>query len=97
MIVAILGGFLQIYITYNTFLSYTGISIPLEANVIVAILVVPLNSALNPFLYTLNVVRDKMAAREETRLSHTVEKQLAAQYIEAWIKDGTLSLSDFDM
>ena len=97
MIVTKLGVFPQLLNISNTFLSCTGISIPLEANVIVAILVVPLNSALNPFLYTLNVVRDKMAAREETRLSHTVEKQLAAQYIEAWIKDGTLSLSDFDI
>ena len=72
----------------------TGITVPVEANVAVAILVLPLNSALNPFLYTLNVVRDKLAARQEERLLQKVKRQLVLQYISGWIKDKTISASE---
>ena len=69
----------------------------MEANVAVAILVLPLNSALNPFLYTLNVVRDKLAARQEERLLQKVKRQLAIQYISGWIADKTISASDLQL
>ena len=70
---------------------------PVEANVAVAILVVPLNSALNPFLYTLNVVRDKLKAREDRILSKIVERNLALEYIQSWIKEKILSSADLDL
>ena len=69
----------------------------MEANVAVAILVLPLNSALNPFLYTLNVVRDKLAARQEERLLQKVKRQLAMHYISDWIADKTISASDLQL
>ena len=55
-----------------------------------AIIVLPLNSALNPFLYTLNVIRDKLTAREEARLLKKVEKSLAIDYVTGWINDKTI-------
>ena len=75
---------------------FSGITIPVEVNVAVAILVLPLNSALNPFLYTLNVIRDKLAAREEKKLLKKVEKLLALEYISDWHKKRMITSTDFD-
>ena len=74
-----------------------GITIPIEANVAVAICILPLNSALNPFLYTLNVLRDKLGAREEARLLKKVEKTLAVEYTTTWIKDQTILPNDLGL
>ncbi|KAL8617866.1 hypothetical protein ACOMHN_016522 [Nucella lapillus] len=40
-------------------LAAVGVVIPREVDVVMAIFVLPLNSALNPFLYTLNIVLEK--------------------------------------
>jgi hypothetical protein len=47
--------------------AYSGLPVPGEANVAVAIFVLPLNSVLNPFLYTLNVLMEKRRLRQETQ------------------------------
>ena len=49
-------------------LAYTGTPIAEELNVAVAIFVLPLNAALNPFLYTLNVLIEKQKKSKEEKL-----------------------------
>ena len=49
-------------------LSSSGSPVPGEVNVVMAIFVLPLNSALNPFLYTLNVVLEKRQKLQEERV-----------------------------
>ena len=56
-------------------LASTGTAIPGEVNVAMAIFVLPLNSALNPFLYTLNMIQEKRQNAREERLL----KQLLSQ------------------
>ena len=51
-------------------LAWRGMAVPGEVNVAVVTFVMPLNSALNPFLYTLNVVLEK---RKEARLKMAVK------------------------
>ncbi|XP_076445822.1 relaxin receptor 2-like [Babylonia areolata] len=48
-------------------LAAADVPIPGEVNVIMAIFVLPLNSVLNPFLYTLNVTLEKQQRRKELR------------------------------
>ncbi|XP_070175584.1 G-protein coupled receptor GRL101-like [Littorina saxatilis] len=49
-------------------LARSGAVIPGEVNVAMAILVLPLNSAINPFLYTLNMVLERRQRAAEERL-----------------------------
>ena len=49
-------------------LSSSGFPVPGEVNVFMAIFVLPLNSALNPFLYTLNVILERRGKRREERI-----------------------------
>ena len=49
-------------------LAATGTRIPDELNVAIAIFVMPFNSALNPFLYTFNVLMEKRRKAEEANL-----------------------------
>ncbi|XP_070207968.1 G-protein coupled receptor GRL101-like [Littorina saxatilis] len=49
-------------------LASAGHPIPGEANVAIAIFVLPLNSALNPFLYTVNVIMERSQKARELRL-----------------------------
>jgi hypothetical protein len=49
-------------------LAEQGVAIPGEVGVAVTVLLLPLNSALNPFLYTLNVVLEKKQRAKEMRL-----------------------------
>ncbi|KAK7087894.1 hypothetical protein V1264_021886 [Littorina saxatilis] len=56
-------------------LAATGTPIPGEVNVAVAILVLPLNSALNPFLYTFNLLVERWDRQEEQRLLKALEEQ----------------------
>ena len=49
-------------------LASTGTAVPGELNVAMAILVLPLNSALNPFLYTLNMIMERRRRHKEERL-----------------------------
>jgi hypothetical protein len=48
-----------------------------------AILVLPLNSALNPFLYTFNLAMERRRKQEEARLLKIVEARLVAQRMES--------------
>ena len=45
-----------------------GVAVPGEANVAMAIIVLPLNSTLNPFLYTFNLIRERRRHAKELRL-----------------------------
>ncbi|KAK7096174.1 hypothetical protein V1264_005503 [Littorina saxatilis] len=56
-------------------LAATGTQIPGEVNVAVAILVLPLNSALNPFLYTFNLLVERWDKQEEQRLLKALEEE----------------------
>ena len=49
-------------------LASCGVSISGEVNVAMAIVVMPLNSAINPFLYTLNVILEKRQKKKERQL-----------------------------
>ena len=55
------------------------VPIPGEVNVAVAIFVMPLNSALNPFLYTLNAVLEKRREARYSKLLSHLEARLRAQ------------------
>ena len=49
-------------------LASAGTPIPVEVNVGLAIFVLPLNSALNPFMYTFNMVMEKRRKAKEAIL-----------------------------
>nr|KAG5698144.1 hypothetical protein BaRGS_001739 [Batillaria attramentaria] len=52
-----------------------GTPIPGEVTVLAAIFVLPINSAINPFLYTLNLLLERRRKqREETRLQRTLDR-----------------------
>ncbi|KAK7105392.1 hypothetical protein V1264_016781 [Littorina saxatilis] len=57
-------------------LSSTGVSISGEVNVAMAIFVLPLNSAINPFLYTVNKLLEKKRLEKEKRLMELLTAQL---------------------
>nr|KAG5698009.1 hypothetical protein BaRGS_005827 [Batillaria attramentaria] len=46
-------------------LASNGVAVPGEVNVVMAIIVLPLNSALNPFLYTVNAVMERRRQTKE--------------------------------
>ena len=50
--------------------------VPSEVNVAIVIFVLPLNAALNPFLYTLNIVLEKRQEKQMTRLTALIERKL---------------------
>jgi hypothetical protein len=56
-------------------LAACGVPIPGEVSVAMAI-VLPLNSALNPFLYTFNVLRERWERLEEQRLLRQLEARM---------------------
>ena len=49
-------------------LASTGIAVPGEVNVAMATLVIPINSAMNPFLYTVNVILEKRRQVKEQHI-----------------------------
>ena len=57
-----------------------GIPIPGEVNVAMAIFVLPLNSALNPFLYTLTTLLEKQRKSREIKLTKRIEAKLRAEF-----------------
>ena len=72
-------------------LAVSGTPIPGEVDVVTAVFLLPLNSALNPFLYTLNaVLRKRGERREERRLQRTM-KRLHAELF-AWPDDKVAEL-----
>nr|KAG5697931.1 hypothetical protein BaRGS_026869 [Batillaria attramentaria] len=60
-------------------LSSSGFPIPGQVNIAMAIFVMPTNSALNPFLYTLNVVLERRRRAKEKRLQKILLAKLQAQ------------------
>ena len=60
-------------------LASTGTPIPGEVNVAVAIFLVPFNSALNPFVYTYNVLMEKRRQTQEANLLKRLETQLRTE------------------
>nr|KAG5699356.1 hypothetical protein BaRGS_008264 [Batillaria attramentaria] len=58
-----------------------------EANVLIAVLVLPLNSALNPFLYTMNVIMERRQKAMEERMLKTITSQLTGKREGKRIKD----------
>jgi len=68
-------GFLGVLASLN-------IPIPGEVNVGVAIFVLPLNSALNPFLYTLNVIKERRQRAQFKRLQLLFQSQIQAKRTE---------------
>ncbi|KAK7096328.1 G-protein coupled receptor GRL101-like [Littorina saxatilis] len=60
-------------------LASRGVPIPGEVNVAMALLVLPLNSALNPFLYTVNVLLERRRLAREERLRKLILSQLSAK------------------
>ena len=60
-------------------LASTGTPIPDEVNVAAAIFLMPFNSALNPFLYTYNVLMEKRRKAQEANLLKRLETQLRTE------------------
>ena len=60
-----------------------GFPVPGEVNVALAIFVLPLNSALNPFLYTLNAVLEKRRSKKIERLSRFLEYKIKRELKDA--------------
>ena len=64
-------------------LAAAGIPVPGEVNVAIAIFVLPLNSALNPFIYTFNILMERQRKEKEARvlkwLEVTTERSTAAR------------------
>ena len=56
-------------------LAFSGTAISGEVNVAMAIFVLPLNSALNPFLYTYNIIAEKRRRRKEKELVLVLQSQ----------------------
>jgi hypothetical protein len=57
-------------------LAWRGMPIPGEVNVAMAVFVLPLNSALSPFLYTLNVIMERRRRASEERLRRLIIAQM---------------------
>ena len=57
--------------------------IPGEVNVAMAMTVMPLNSTINPFLYTLNIVLERRRRAREQRLQDWMNKKVKAMVVEA--------------
>ena len=55
-------------------LASSGVTIPGEVNVAMAIFVLPVNSAINPFLYTLNLILERRQKAREERLQRLLEQ-----------------------
>ncbi len=58
------------------FLALADVPIPGEINVALAIFVLPLNSALNPFVYTFNVLIEKRRKSKEAQLVKWLESHI---------------------
>ena len=56
-------------------LASTGTAVPGEVNVAMATLVIPLNSAMNPFLYTVNILLEKRRQAREERILQCLKSQ----------------------
>ena len=73
-------GFLGVLASLN-------IPIPGEVNVGMAIFVLPLNSAINPFLYTLNVIKERRQRAQLKRLQTLLQNKIQVKGLEASVVD----------
>ena len=64
-------------------LAANDVRIPGEVNVAMAMTVMPLNSTINPFLYTLNIVLERRRRAREQRLQDWMNKKVKAMVAEA--------------
>ena len=60
-------------------LAWRGMAVPGEVNVAVVTLVIPLNSALNPFLYTLNIMLERKREKKMKELIGIMEARLRCE------------------
>nr|KAG5702494.1 hypothetical protein BaRGS_015126 [Batillaria attramentaria] len=60
-------------------LASADVPIPGELNVVMAIFVLPFNSALNPFLYTFNLMMDRWKEKREKKLLMAIEPNMATE------------------
>ena len=67
-------------------LAARGTPIPGEVNVVTAVFVLPLNSALNPFLYTLNTVLERRVNRKEQERMQNMMNKLQTE-LSTWPYD----------
>ncbi|KAL8623403.1 hypothetical protein ACOMHN_063713 [Nucella lapillus] len=56
-------------------LAQAGVPIPVEVNVALAIFVLPMNSAINPFMYTFNTLAEKHKKSNEAKLVKWLESR----------------------
>jgi hypothetical protein len=77
-------------------LAASGTPIPGEVNVAVAILMLPINAVLNPFLYTLNVVKEKRKKASEERLLRQLEERIATAQLHQWVAESIIRKEDID-
>ena len=61
-------------------LAWRGVSIPGEWNVAVATFTMPINSALNPFLYTLSAVMERRRNQQYERIKMKLECQFLEKF-----------------
>ena len=57
-------------------LAWRGMAVPGEVNVAVVTFVMPLNAALNPFLYTLNVIHEKRREKKLKEFTKMIESRI---------------------
>ena len=60
-------------------IAHSGMHVPNQVNVAMAIFVLPLNSALNPLLYTVSTLSDKRRAAREARILKFLESRVKYQ------------------
>nr|KAG5713625.1 hypothetical protein BaRGS_024673 [Batillaria attramentaria] len=71
-------------------LANRGTPIPGEVSVVMAIFVLPLNSALNPFLYTFNMLVEKRRKAEKAQILRRLESEFVwSQLYDIWKADWT--------
>jgi hypothetical protein len=58
-------------------LAWSGVAIPGEVSVALAMLVLPINAVLNPFLYTFNIIMEKRRKASMERMMNKIKSALA--------------------
>jgi hypothetical protein len=58
-------------------LAWSGVAIPGEVSVALAMLVLPINAALNPFLYTFNIIMEKRRKAQMEKMVNRIKSALA--------------------
>ncbi|XP_076464779.1 uncharacterized protein LOC143296633 [Babylonia areolata] len=63
-------------------LASSGVPIDGEVNVAIAIIILPVNSAINPFLYTINMLLERRRKAQEKRIQKMIMSTFASKYSE---------------